>query len=142
MEGNRFFRESKLSLASHLRLHRSAFPFQVVASGPGLAFVAYPAVVTRMSGSNLWSFLFFAMLISLALGSIFGAFETVLSAVCDGFPQLRAHKPKMVLLLSAAMFALGLSFTCQGGIHMFTLFNAAAPSWNLLLFTLLEVMES
>ena len=38
------------------------------------------------------------------------------------------------------MFALGVVFTCGGGIHAFTLFNAAAPSWNLLLFTLLEVV--
>ena len=42
--------------------------------------------------------------------------------------------------MSAAMFALGLVFTCGGGIHAFTLFNAAAPSWNLLLFTFLEVV--
>ena len=36
-----------------------------------------------MTASNLWSALFFAMLISLALGCIFGAFETVVSAVSD-----------------------------------------------------------
>jgi len=38
----------------------------------------------RIKGfSNLFSALFFLMLITLALGSIFGAFETVISAVCD-----------------------------------------------------------
>ena len=37
-------------------------------------------------------------------------------------------------------FLLGLPFTCPAGIHMFTLFNASAPSWNLLLFALLEVV--
>jgi hypothetical protein len=35
-------------------------------------------------------------------------------------------------------FLLGLPFTCPAGIHMFTLFNASAPSWNLILFALLE----
>ena len=34
---------------------------------------------------------------------------------------------------------MGLTFTCGGGIHMFTLFNKSAPSWNLFLLTLLEV---
>ena len=29
---------------------------------------------------------------------------------------------------------------CPGGIHMFTLFNDSAPSWNLILFALLEVV--
>jgi solute carrier family 6 amino acid transporter-like protein 5/7/9/14 len=66
---------------------------QVVESGPGLAFVVYPTVVARMSlpylPANLWAFAFFAMLVSLALGSIFGAFETVLTAACDGKTGLR-----------------------------------------------------
>ena len=35
---------------------------------------------------------------------------------------------------------LGLPFTCPAGIHMFSLFNQAAPSWNLILFALLEVI--
>ena len=108
--------------------------------GPGLAFIVYPEVMTRMAGSNLWSLLFFSMLISLALGSIFGAFETIISAISDQFPVVREHKAKLTVVISAVMFALGLSFTCGGGIHMFALFNASAPSWNLLLFTLLEVV--
>lgn len=93
-----------------------------------------------MAGSNLWSILFFTMLISLALGSIFGAFETIISAISDQFPAAREHKAKLTVVISAVMFTLGLSFTCGGGIHMFALFNASAPSWNLLLFTLLEVV--
>ena len=38
------------------------------------------------------------------------------------------------------MFVLGLTFTCPAGIHMFTLFNESAPSWNLLLLALIEVL--
>ena len=34
----------------------------------------------------------------------------------------------------------GLTFTCPGGIHMFTLFNNCAPSWNLIFFALIEVI--
>ena len=29
---------------------------------------------------------------------------------------------------------------CLAGIHMFTLFDASAPSWNLLVFVLIEVL--
>ncbi len=65
--------------------------------GTGLAFIAYPEVVTRMSGASLFSALFFLMLITLALGSIFGAFETVISAVCDQFINLRQFKPSIVI---------------------------------------------
>jgi len=116
----------------------------VVESGPGLAFVVYPAVVAEMSSAylpaNLWAFAFFTMLVSLALGSVFGAFETVITAACDSLPTLREHKSALVLALSSTLFLFGLIFTCGGGIHAFTLFNASAPSWNLLLFALLEVL--
>ena len=46
----------------------------------------------------------------------------------------------MLCIFFLAMFILGISFTCPGGIHMFHLFNASAPSWNLLLLALIEVI--
>ena len=112
----------------------------VISPGPGLAFIVYPEVVSRIPGSQLWAALFFLMLITLALGSIFGAFETVITALSDQWPALRAFKPQVVLVTSFVMLVLGLPFCCNGGIHMFTLFNASAPSWNRLLFALLEVV--
>ena len=42
--------------------------------------------------------------------------------------------------MALTLFVLGLPFASGGGIHMFNLFNASAPSWNLLVFTLLEVV--
>ena len=68
----------------------------VVKGGPGLAFLAYPEVVTKMPASGLMATMFFVMLISLALGSIFGAFETVVTALSDKWPDLRAYKPQLV----------------------------------------------
>ena len=112
----------------------------VVSGGPGLAFIVYPEVVSRIPGSQLWAALFFLMLITLSLGSIFGAFETVITALSDQWPCLRAFKPQVVLFSSFFMLVLGLPFCTNGGIHMFTLFNASAPSWNLLFFALLEVL--
>lgn len=45
------------------------FFFGSLLTGAGLAFVAYPDVVTKLPLSQLWSVLFFAMLITLGLGT-------------------------------------------------------------------------
>ena len=64
-------------------------------------------VVTKLPSSSLWATLFFAMLISLALGSIFGAFETVITACTDQWPKLRHYKPQLVIALALLMTILG-----------------------------------
>ena len=63
--------------------------------------------MSRIPGSNFWSFLFFLMLITLALGSIFGAFETVMTALSDQWPVLRDHTPVLVMVTSSLMLLLG-----------------------------------
>ena len=82
---------AKNFIASHLRPPKAmgkiikSVPYLPWSKGgPGLAFIVYPKVVSQMpAGGAVFSFLFFFMLITISLGSVFGAFETVMSAVTD-----------------------------------------------------------
>ena len=78
----------------------------VVRSGQGLAFVAYPEAVSLLSVSPLWAFLFFFMLLLLGVDSEFALLETVLSGIYDMWPQTRNYKPHITLAMSIVLFFL------------------------------------
>lgn len=62
--------------------------------GPGLTFIAFTEAILLMPASPLWSVLFFAMFLSLGLGSMFGILEGVLNPL---------HKQKIVPLRKEIM---------------------------------------
>jgi SNF family Na+-dependent transporter len=47
------------------------YSFDVSSSGPGLVFVAYPAALSKMPFPQVWSVIFFAMLLCLGIDSQF-----------------------------------------------------------------------
>lgn len=53
------------------------------ASGPGLTFIAFTEAIVKMPASPLWSVLFFTMLLTLGLGSMFGTLEGVITPFYD-----------------------------------------------------------
>ena len=53
------------------------------ASGTGLAFIVFTEAVISMPGSQVWAVLFFIMLFSLGLSSMFGNLEGVLAPLRD-----------------------------------------------------------
>lgn len=53
------------------------------ASGTGLAFIVFTEAVKEMPGSQVWAVLFFIMLFSLGLSSMFGNLEGILSPLRD-----------------------------------------------------------
>jgi hypothetical protein len=62
----------------------------VVNGGISLAFVSYPSAVMEMDIPPFWSFLFFFMLINLAMSSICGGVQTFLAFILDEKPSLSA----------------------------------------------------
>ncbi|XP_052073480.1 sodium- and chloride-dependent glycine transporter 1-like [Mytilus californianus] len=95
----------------------------VVKSGPGLGFVAYPEALAHLPGQNIWTILFFIMLLSLALDSRFGSFECVVIAAIDIWPSL-LRKRTIVIIVLCGFFALsGIMFCFQAGIYLFQIMD-------------------
>jgi len=120
---------------------QAALPVEeVIKGGTGLAFIAYPEAVTQMPVPQLWSFLFFGMLITLGLDSQFTMTETITTAIMDQYPNLREHKGKVVIFASIIGFILGLTMCTRGGIFMFELINWYSASWGLLICAITEII--
>lgn len=53
------------------------------ASGTGLAFIVFTEAIILMPGSQVWAILFFVMLFSLGLSSMFGNIEGVFTPLME-----------------------------------------------------------
>ncbi|XP_044198685.1 sodium- and chloride-dependent betaine transporter-like [Thunnus albacares] len=110
---------------------------EVIASGPGLAFIAYPKALSLLPGSTFWAVLFFLMILLLGLDSQFVCVESLATAITDLFPrQLRkpGRREILVLVIAAVCFLLGLPLVSEGGIVLFQLVDSYGASGISLLF--------
>ncbi|CAF3403042.1 unnamed protein product [Rotaria socialis] len=80
-----------LGYLSH-RLHSDVRQF--TESNMGLVFVVYPEILTSIRGAPFFSILFFIMLLTLGLDSVFAGAESIYTAISDEFPIL-ARRPRL-----------------------------------------------
>ncbi|CAJ1054832.1 sodium- and chloride-dependent GABA transporter 2-like [Xyrichtys novacula] len=117
---------------------------EVAASGPGLAFIAYPRALSMLPAPSFWAVLFFLMILFLGLDSQFVCVESVATALTDMFPRYlrrRGGREILILVIAVVCFLLGLPLVCEGGIHLFTLIDAYGVSGtSLLLIACLETI--
>ena len=108
----------------------------VVASGPGLAFIAYPEAIGLLPAEQLFSALFFIMLVLLGIDSQFAMTDVLIAAVLDTYPHIfrRGHRKTMVVGFFCLLgFLLGFPILTNGGYHLFNLINDYSAYYGLLL---------
>ncbi|XP_043928974.1 sodium-dependent proline transporter-like [Protopterus annectens] len=126
------------SILGHMAWKKNVPVGEVAESGPGLAFIAYPEALALIPGSVFWSILFFLMLFTLGVDTLFGNMESITTAVLDEFPSLRDMKKRVIFLaiLCFVFYLMGLLLVTQGGIYWFTLIDAYSTSFGLIIIAL------
>ncbi|XP_068166192.1 sodium- and chloride-dependent GABA transporter ine [Antennarius striatus] len=116
----------------------------IATSGPGLVFVVYPEVLSTMPLFQLWSVLFFSMLVLLGLDSQFGTVEVAVTFLKDEFGPIILHYLKreelLTLVVCIVCFILGIPHVTQGGIYTFQLMDHYTAVVSLMFLALIEVV--
>ncbi|CAD5218949.1 unnamed protein product [Bursaphelenchus okinawaensis] len=110
---------------------------EVAQSGPGLLFLAYPSGILQLPYTQVWSVLFFSMVLFLGVDSQFCTMEGFFTAIIDEFPQLlrgrRYGREIFVFVICAISYIAGLATVTNGGFYVFQIFDFyAASGWALI----------
>ena len=110
---------------------------EVVMSGPGLTFVAYPHIISGLPLARIFGVLFFLMLLTLAVDSAFSLLEAATAAVKDkwGWSHRRSN-----LTVGILAFVLGLPMLTGAGLHILDITDHFMNSFGLTLVVLVEVL--
>ena len=115
------------------------FSLQVTEKDYKLVFVILAEELAKMPIPQLWSALYFAMIISLAINSMIPVILVVTTTILDHFSWHGRHKRSVALGTCVLGFLGGLSMVARGGVYMVELFDRSAASLSLLIFAFLEV---
>uniref|UniRef100_A0A8B9X864 Transporter n=1 Tax=Bos mutus grunniens TaxID=30521 RepID=A0A8B9X864_BOSMU len=114
---------------------------ETAVQGTGLAFIVYTEAIKNMEVSQLWSVLYFFMLLLLGIGSMLGNTAAILTPLTDS-KVISSYLPKEAIsgLVCLANCAIGMLFTMEAGSYWFDIFNDYAATLSLLLIVLAEAV--
>ncbi|CAB4011461.1 sodium-dependent neutral amino acid transporter B(0)AT1-like isoform X1 [Paramuricea clavata] len=110
-----------------------------VAQGTGLSFIAFTEAITKMPAPQVWSVLFFLMLITLGLGSMFGNIAGVVTPILD-MGLLKIKKEYLNAIMSTILFLFGLLLCQNSGEYWLQLFDSYSLNLALLWIALFHLI--
>ena len=80
----------------------------------GLAFVAFPAALSKLAFGNIFALIFFFSLLLLGIDSGFSMTQTILASLCD---KTKWKRGTVLLILSVIGFFISIIFSTRGGLQ-------------------------
>nr|XP_046171059.1 sodium- and chloride-dependent transporter XTRP3-like [Oncorhynchus gorbuscha] len=140
-ELNRTHPEQFASLGGRLESCDLEAELDTAVEGTGLAFIVYSEAIKNMPVSQLWSVLYFIMLLLLGMGSMLGNVIAVITPLSDlKFISRYMSTKTLNGLVCLFCLLLGLGFTTRSGNYWFTMFNDYGATFSLLFIVLVEVI--
>ncbi|CAB1334151.1 unnamed protein product [Coregonus sp. 'balchen'] len=140
-ELNRTYPEQFASLGGRLETCDLEAELDTAVEGTGLAFIVYSEAIKNMPVSQLWSVLYFIMLLLLGMGSMLGNVIAVITPLSDlKFINRYMSTKTLNGLVCLFCLLLGLGFTTRSGNYWFTMFNDYGATFSLLFIVLIEVI--
>jgi NSS family neurotransmitter:Na+ symporter len=109
---------------------------EVVASGPGLAFVVFPEALSLMPAAWFFSAIFFLTLLTLGIDSAFSIVEGINVVIGDSKKKWVQHKIAFVVCF--VCFLGGILFTTRAGLYFLDIIDHFMMSYNLMIVGILE----
>ncbi|XP_067910411.1 sodium- and chloride-dependent transporter XTRP3A-like [Heterodontus francisci] len=112
------------------------------AEGTGLSFIVFTEAIVHMPGpSQIWSILYFLMVLMLGIGSMLGNAAGVITPLSD-MKIISKYLPREVMIGIVCLLAcaIGLVFNIGSGNYWFSIFNDYAATLALLVIVLVEVI--
>ncbi len=111
---------------------------EVVDSGLGLAFVAFPAIINEAPAGSLLGVLFFASLVMAGLTSLISVLEVVISAVRDKFEMKRLTATLSVVLPTGVISMV--LFSTTSGVFVLDIMDHFVNRFGILLVAVISMI--
>ncbi len=111
---------------------------EVASDGIGLAFIAFPAIISEAPGGALIGVLFFASLVIAGITSLVSVIEVVISAVRDKFAMSRTGAA-LAVSVPAAILSLAL-FSTTSGIYVLDIVDHFINQFGILLVAVISMI--
>ncbi|XP_041533055.1 sodium- and chloride-dependent transporter XTRP3A-like [Microtus oregoni] len=125
----------------HIRNCSLESELNTAVQGTGLGFIVFTEAIKYMDVPQLWSVLYFFMLLVLGMGSMLGNTVAILTPLTD-IKVISSYLSREAIsgLMCLINCAIGMVFTMGSGNYWFGIFNDYAATLSLLLIVLVETI--